>query len=68
VVSEVRKLFRRQEVDTSDGIRVEDKSGWVQVRASGTEPMIRIIAEDRVKERARAKVDEVINFINALIP
>jgi len=68
VVSEVRKLFRRREVDTSDGIRVEDKSGWVQVRTSGTEPMIRIIAEDRVKERARARVDEVLNFINTLIP
>jgi len=67
IVSEVKKFFRRHEVDTSDGIRVEDKSGWVQVRASGTEPMIRIIAEDQLKNRARERADEVINFINVLI-
>jgi len=67
IVSEVKKFFRRHEVDTSDGIRVEDKSGWVQVRASGTEPMIRIIAEDQLKNKARERADEVINFINVLI-
>jgi phosphomannomutase len=67
IVSEVKKFFRRHEVDTSDGVRVEDKSGWVQVRASGTEPMIRIIAEDQLKNKARERADEVINFINVLI-
>jgi phosphoglucosamine mutase len=67
VVSEVKKLFRHREVDTSDGIRVEDRNGWVLVRASGTEPMIRVVAEDKIKENARARADEVINFINVLI-
>jgi len=67
VVSEVKNFFRGREIDTSDGVRVEDKSGWVQVRASGTEPMIRIIAEDELKNKARERADEVINFINVLI-
>ena len=67
VVSEVKKFFRRHEIDESDGIRVEDKSGWVQVRTSGTEPMIRVIAEDRVKSKARKRADEVIDFINVSI-
>jgi phosphomannomutase len=68
VVSEVKKFYRRREIDASDGIRVEDKNGWVQVRISGTEPMIRVISEDRVKSKARAKADEVIDFINMSIP
>jgi phosphomannomutase len=68
VVSEVKKFFRRHEIDASDGIRVEDKTGWVQVRTSGTEPMIRIIAEDESKERARARADEVIQFIGVPAP
>jgi phosphomannomutase len=68
VVSEVKKFFRRHEIDASDGIRVEDKTGWVQVRTSGTEPMIRIIAEDESKERARERADEVIQFIGVPAP
>ncbi len=63
VVSEIKKFFRRHEIDASDGIRVEDKTGWIQVRTSGTEPMIRVIVEDESKERARERADEVINFI-----
>ena len=63
VVSEVKRHFRRHEIDASDGLRVEDKTGWVQVRTSGTEPMIRVIAEDESKERARERADEVINLI-----
>jgi phosphomannomutase len=63
VVSEVKKFFRRHEIDASDGIRIEDKTGWIQVRASGTEPMIRVVAEDESKDRARERADEVINFI-----
>jgi phosphomannomutase len=67
VVDEVKKFFRGQEMDTSDGIRVEDKQGWVLVRTSGTEPMIRVIVEDSAKDRARQRADEVIHFINLII-
>jgi len=66
VVNEVKRHFRRHELDTSDGVRVEDKSGWVQVRTSGTEPMIRVIAEDRSPEKARERADEAIRFIAPL--
>ena len=68
VVSEVRKFFRHcRDIDTTDGIRVDDEQGWVQVRTSGTEPMIRVVAEDRSPERARRRADEVTHFINAHI-
>jgi phosphomannomutase len=67
VVNEVKRFFHKYDLDTSDGIRVEDKHGWVQIRASVTEPMIRIIAEDQAKDRARQRADEVIHFINRII-
>ena len=43
------------DVSTLDGIRVETDAGWFLVRASGTEPLVRITAEAR-DERAAAEL------------
>jgi phosphomannomutase len=67
VLSAVKRHYRRHEIDESDGVRVEDKSGWVQVRTSGTEPIVRIIAEDASKEKARERADEAIEIIAPLV-
>jgi phosphomannomutase len=67
VVDAAGALFHGKAVDTGDGLRAEDRGGWVQVRISATEPMIRVIAEDRIKERARAKADEILHEVELLI-
>ncbi|MCX7806872.1 MAG: phosphoglucosamine mutase, partial [Planctomycetota bacterium] len=57
----VRELARDTEgavsVDTSDGLRVDWEDRWVHLRASNTEPVLRIIAEART-ERDAAKLVE----------
>jgi len=52
------------DVSTLDGVRVETDAGWFLVRASGTEPLVRITAEardeadaDALFETARGLVD-----------
>jgi phosphomannomutase len=67
VVNEAKKLYAGRSINTSDGIKIEDKHGWIHVRTSATEPMIRVIAEDRSKEKARERVEEVMNFISVLV-
>ncbi|GAA0541958.1 phosphoglucosamine mutase [Halorubrum ejinorense] len=42
------------DVSTLDGIRVETETGWFLVRASGTEPLVRITAEAREADDADA--------------
>jgi len=51
-------------IDTTDGIRIETDSGWFLLRASGTEPVVRITADapepaaaDRLFERAKELVE-----------
>lgn len=51
-------------VDTTDGIRVETDDGWFLIRASGTEPVVRVTAEatdsstaDRLFSRAEALIE-----------
>ena len=54
-------------VTTLDGVRVETDEGWFLLRASGTQPLVRVTAEAREEERmeelfetARAIVDDAV--------
>jgi phosphoglucosamine mutase len=40
------------EVTTLDGVRIDTGDGWVLLRASGTQPLIRLTAEAREADRA----------------
>ncbi len=44
--------------NTEDGLRLDWDDRWVHLRASNTEPVMRIIAEARTQEAAQALVDE----------
>ncbi len=45
-------------VDTTDGVKAFYGDGWVLVRPSGTEPLVRVYAEARDPERAREIGDD----------
>jgi len=50
----VQESFRQQglQMDLTDGVRVDWPDAWVHVRASSTEPLVRVICE--AVERSRA--------------
>jgi phosphomannomutase len=48
----VADAFSAGRVDREDGIRVDFDDAWVQLRASNTEPIVRVIAEAKDEERA----------------
>jgi phosphoglucosamine mutase len=52
------------DVSTLDGIRVETETGWFLVRASGTEPLIRITAEARDEGDADALFETARELID----
>lgn len=54
----VRTAWSRWPISTVDGVRVDFDDGWVHLRASNTEPIIRIIAEAATAERAQELVAE----------
>lgn len=45
VVEALRATFPDARLSTADGVRVDTADGWVHVRPSNTEPVIRLIAE-----------------------
>jgi phosphomannomutase len=52
VYSSLRASFAGAAVDTQDGLRLSWPDRWVHVRPSGTEPIVRVIAEAPTEEGA----------------
>ena len=59
VFDAVRKRFPQARTDTRDGLYLAMKEGWVHVRASNTEPILRIMAEAADERTARTWVGQV---------
>jgi len=53
----LREAFAGWTLDTADGLRFARDEEWVHVRASGTEPVVRVIAEAPEGGRTRALVE-----------
>ncbi len=58
VEGRVRESFA--DVNTVDGVRVELDDGWFLVRASGTQPLVRVTAEARTERRADAVLERAL--------
>lgn len=55
----VAEAFARERVNRADGTRVDFGEGWVHVRASNTEPIIRLIAEAEDEATAEMLIQRV---------
>lgn len=53
-------------IDTRDGIKLEFPTGWVQIRKSNTEPIMRIYAEEKEKALAEKLAADVTVIVKKL--
>jgi phosphomannomutase len=66
VYGALRKAFADASVDTQDGLRLAWSDRWVHVRPSGTEPIVRVIAEAPDEAGARELVRRSREPLDAL--
>jgi phosphomannomutase len=58
-----RTLRAGETIDVQDGLKLVTADGWVHVRPSNTEPIIRCYAEALTRQRARDLADMVLDAI-----
>ena len=63
IVAEVKNHFKGCHFDERDGLWIAHQNGWVQVRKSNTEPIIRIYAEGHTVSEADSLADTVIEIV-----
>ena len=67
VMAELARQAKGAKVDTTDGVKLFLKDGWVLVRPSGTEPIFRVFTEAKTPERAQALAEEYIGKVKKLV-
>jgi len=67
VVSSLIELMKMQDkkITTLDGLKVIENDGWILIRPSNTEPLIRITVEGRTNDIISKLKDKYISLINA---
>jgi phosphomannomutase len=60
VLRRAREAWADRPVDLTDGVKVRLEDGWFILRASNTEPIVRVMAEGPSAEQARALPERVM--------
>ena len=63
ITRKVKDHFHNHLTDERDGLWVDNKNGWVQIRKSNTEPVMRIYAEGRTNQEAEELAKTVIEIV-----
>ncbi len=45
IFEQIKKKYKKNPINTEDGLKIEFDNDWVHLRSSNTEPIIRIYAE-----------------------
>ncbi len=64
VIKKLQEVFENEKIDTQDGLKIIRDYGWVHLRPSNTEPIMRCYAEAKTQQQARDLADMVMEKIN----
>ena len=66
ILAKVKELYKNERVNDKDGVKIDFADGWVHLRKSNTEPIIRVYSEAATMEEADALAGKVIEIVHAL--
>ena len=59
ILNAAKEIFAGAKLDTTDGCRFDFKDGWLHLRASNTEPVMRLIVEAKDRPTAQKYIEQV---------
>lgn len=67
ILLNIKQRFSEYSINDIDGVRINHADGWVHLRKSNTEPIIRIYSENKTMQSAEEFAEKVISEIKKLI-
>ena len=59
----MKEKFKDEKITDIDGVKVDFEEGWVHLRKSNTEPIVRVYSEASSPEKAEALAKTVMDII-----
>ena len=63
LINSLSNKYSNEMISNIDGLKIDFKNSWVQLRKSNTEPIIRVYAEAKSKEKAEELTKKFIEEI-----
>ena len=67
ILAKVKDIFKKEEINDIDGVKIDFADSWVHLRSSNTEPIIRVYSEASSPEKAEAIGQKVMTIVMELI-
>ncbi|WP_027137014.1 phosphoglucosamine mutase [Gaetbulibacter saemankumensis] len=67
ILEKIADIYKEEEVNTIDGVKIDFESEWVHLRKSNTEPIIRIYTESTSQNKADDLAKRIIQKIQSII-
>lgn len=64
VLKDAARHFAQERISTIDGVKIDFDDGWVHLRKSNTEPIIRIYSEAKSEKEANRLAGIILNLFN----
>lgn len=67
IIRSLKSAFSSEKIDDTDGVKISRSGSWALIRASGTEPIIRVIIDSLSPEDGQAFHTEIMNCIRKVV-
>ena len=63
ILRKAKEVFKDERINDIDGVKIDFKEGWVHLRKSNTEPIIRVYSEAATMDKANALARQVMERV-----
>lgn len=66
ILEEIKSVYSSEKITDIDGVKIDFEDGWVHLRKSNTEPIIRIYSEAATMAEADAMADKIKSVVDKI--
>ncbi|WP_292370792.1 phosphoglucosamine mutase [Methanoregula sp. UBA64] len=67
LIDKLAEHYRHESIDRTDGLKIKRKNEWALIRASGTEPLVRIMVDSPDAASGRALYQEIRERVDKIL-